>query len=103
MTWPGNSPPGIVYSIPYTTTPFVTESLKEVLKHWYRLYTGIAGRFHCSLQSWRATADPDAGHSGVADRHFCGRSQPGFTFNTLTLFWPGACHRHRGGRCDRGG
>src|SRR5208337_1431295 len=25
-------PPGIVYSIPYSTTPFVTESLKEVIK-----------------------------------------------------------------------
>ena len=25
-------PPGMVYSVPYTTTPFVTESLKEVVK-----------------------------------------------------------------------
>src|SRR4030095_10175670 len=25
-------PPGMVYTIPYSTTPFVTESLKEVLK-----------------------------------------------------------------------
>ena len=25
-------PPDIVYSVPYTTTPFVTESLKEVIK-----------------------------------------------------------------------
>jgi HAE1 family hydrophobic/amphiphilic exporter-1/multidrug efflux pump len=45
----------MIYSIPYSTTPFVTESLKEVIKtpaHCVRARRIVVYLF---LQSWRAT------------------------------------------------
>src|SRR5207247_6371861 len=46
-------PPGMVYSIPYSTTPFVTESLKEVIKTLLIAFALVVVVVYLFLQSWR--------------------------------------------------
>src|SRR5439155_1495300 len=54
-------PPGIEYSIPYATTPFVTESLKEVLITVGVAFVLVVIVVYLFLQSWRATLIPFLG------------------------------------------
>src|SRR5260221_479749 len=51
-------PPGMVYQIPYSTTPFVTESLKEVVKTLLAAFVLVVIVVFLFLQSWRATLIP---------------------------------------------
>src|SRR5262249_58926516 len=51
-------PPGLVYSIPYSTTPFVKESLKEVVKTLGEAFLLVLFVVYLFLQSWRATLIP---------------------------------------------
>src|SRR5437879_1993325 len=51
-------PPGMKYSVPYTTTPFVTESLKEVVKTLFIAFALVTLVVFLFLQSWRATLTP---------------------------------------------
>jgi len=52
----------MVYTIPYSTTPFVTESLKEVVKTLFEAFAlGRDRGVFLFLQSWRATVDPAPG------------------------------------------
>src|SRR5262249_29917277 len=51
-------PPGLKYSIPYTTTPFITESLKEVVKTLFAAFVLVTLVVFLFLQSWRATLIP---------------------------------------------
>src|SRR6202795_1618754 len=45
-------PPGMVYTIPYSTTPFVTESLKEVMKTLLIAFVLVVFVVFLFLQSW---------------------------------------------------
>jgi HAE1 family hydrophobic/amphiphilic exporter-1/multidrug efflux pump len=79
-------PPGLVYSIPYSTTPFVTESLREV-----ELTLGIAVLLvlfvvFIFLQSWRATIIPMLAVPVSLTGTFAAFAAFGFSINTLTLF-----------------
>jgi hydrophobe/amphiphile efflux-1 (HAE1) family protein len=79
-------PPGLVYSIPYSTTPFVTESLREV-----ELTLGIAVVLvlfvvFIFLQSWRATIIPMLAVPVSLTGTFAAFAAFGFSINTLTLF-----------------
>src|SRR3989475_2228506 len=79
-------PPGLVYSIPYSTTPFVTESLKEVIKTLLIAFALVVFVVYLFLQSWRATLIPVLVVPISLIGTFGAFAALGFSINTLTLF-----------------
>jgi HAE1 family hydrophobic/amphiphilic exporter-1/multidrug efflux pump len=79
-------PPGMVYSVPYSTTPFVTESLKEVVKTLLIAFVLVVAVVYVFLQSWRATLIPIMVVPVSLIGTFAAFSALGFSINTLTLF-----------------
>jgi hydrophobe/amphiphile efflux-1 (HAE1) family protein len=79
-------PVGLTYSIPYTTTPFVTESLKEVVKTLFVAFVLVVVVVYLFLQSWRATVIPILVVPISLIGTFAAFSALGFSINTLTLF-----------------
>jgi HAE1 family hydrophobic/amphiphilic exporter-1/multidrug efflux pump len=79
-------PPGMVYSIPYSTTPFVTESLKEVVKTLLIAFVLVTIVVYVFLQSWRATLIPVLVVPISLIGTFGAFAALGFSINTLTLF-----------------
>jgi hydrophobe/amphiphile efflux-1 (HAE1) family protein len=79
-------PPGMVYSVPYTTTPFVTESLKEVMKTLGAAIVLVLLVVYVFLQSWRATLIPMLAIPVALIGTFAAFAALGFSINTLTLF-----------------
>ncbi|HEV8519938.1 MAG TPA: multidrug efflux RND transporter permease subunit [Burkholderiales bacterium] len=79
-------PPGLVYSVPYTTTPFVTESMKEVMKTLFAAFVLVMIVVYVFLQSWRATLIPMLAVPVSLLGTFAVFTALGFTINTLTLF-----------------
>ena len=79
-------PPGVEYSIPYTTTPFVTESLKEVVITLVIAFVLVVLVVYLFLQSWRATLIPILVVPISLIGTFAAFSALGFSINTLTLF-----------------
>jgi hydrophobe/amphiphile efflux-1 (HAE1) family protein len=79
-------PPGIVYSIPYSTTPFVTESLKEVVITLLEAFVLVVIVVFLFLQSWRATLIPILVVPISLIGTFAALAALGFSINTLTLF-----------------
>jgi hydrophobe/amphiphile efflux-1 (HAE1) family protein len=79
-------PPGLEYSIPYSTTPFVTESLKEVLKTLFIAFVLVVFVVYLFLQSWRATLIPILVVPISLIGTFGAFAALGFSINTLTLF-----------------
>jgi len=79
-------PPGMKYSVPYTTTPFVTESLKEVVKTLFEAFALVVIVVFLFLQSWRATLIPILVVPISLIGTFAAFSALGFSINTLTLF-----------------
>jgi hydrophobe/amphiphile efflux-1 (HAE1) family protein len=79
-------PPGVKYSVPYTTTPFVTESLKEVVKTLFIAFLLVTVVVFLFLQSWRATLIPIVAVPVSLVGTFAAFAALGFSINTLTLF-----------------
>jgi hydrophobe/amphiphile efflux-1 (HAE1) family protein len=79
-------PPGMVYSIPYSTTPFVTRSLEEVVKTLVIAFCLVVLVVYVFLQSWRATVIPILAVPVSLVGTFAAFSALGFSINTLTLF-----------------
>jgi hydrophobe/amphiphile efflux-1 (HAE1) family protein len=79
-------PPGMIYSVPYTTTPFVTESMKEVMKTLFAAIVLVAIVVFVFLQTWRATLIPMLAVPVSLLGTFAVFTALGFTINTLTLF-----------------
>src|SRR5215813_12753264 len=79
-------PPGVKYSIPYTTTPFVTESLKEVVYTLFIAFVLVTLVVFLFLQSWRATLIPILAVPISLVGTFAAFSALDFSINTLTLF-----------------
>ncbi|MDB5840553.1 MAG: multidrug efflux transporter permease subunit [Herminiimonas sp.] len=79
-------PPGMVYSIPYSTTPFVTESLKDVVKTLGEAFVLVLLVVFLFLQSWRATLIPMLAIPVSLIGTFAVFAALGFSINTLTLF-----------------
>jgi len=79
-------PQGMVYSIPYTTVPFVTESLKEVGITLGIAFVLVAFVVFLFLQSWRATIIPVAAVPVSLIGTLAAFAALGFSINTLTLF-----------------
>ncbi|MGE5469594.1 MAG: efflux RND transporter permease subunit [Bacteroidota bacterium] len=79
-------PPGVVYTVPYSTTPFVTESMKEVLKTLAEAVLLVLLVVYLFLQSWRATLIPMLVIPVSLVGTFAAFATLGFSINTLTLF-----------------
>ncbi len=79
-------PHGMVYSIPYSTTPFVTESLKDVLITLGIAFVLVLFVVFLFLQTWRATIIPMLAIPVSLIGTFAAFSALGFSINTLTLF-----------------
>src|SRR3981081_4269361 len=78
-------PPGMVYTIPYSTTPFVTESLKEVIKTLFIAFVLVVFVVYLFLQSWRATLIPIVVVPISLIGTFAAFSALAFSINTLPL------------------
>src|SRR5258705_8855238 len=79
-------PAGMAYQIPYSTTPFVTESLKEVVKTLFAAFVLVVIVVFLFLQSWRATIIPILVVPISLVGTFAAFSPLAFSINTLTLF-----------------
>ena len=79
-------PEGMVYSIPYSTTPFVTESLREVLITLGIAFVLVMIVVFLFLQTWRATIIPMLAIPVSLVGTFAAFAALGFSINTLTLF-----------------
>ncbi len=79
-------PPGMVYSLPYSTTPFVTASLEEVVVTLFEAFALVCIVVFLFLQSWRATLVPILVVPVSLIGTFAAFGALGFTINTLTLF-----------------
>ena len=79
-------PRDIVYNIPFDTTVFVSESIKEV---WITIFEAgllVLLVIMLFLQDWRATLVPATTVPVTIIGAFAGMAALGFTVNTLTLF-----------------
>jgi hydrophobe/amphiphile efflux-1 (HAE1) family protein len=81
-----NFPPGISYSIPFDTTPFVTESIREVVFTLLEAMLLVACVVFLFLQSWRATLIPMLAVPVSVVGTFLGLYILGMSINVLTLF-----------------
>ncbi|HEX8964718.1 MAG TPA: efflux RND transporter permease subunit, partial [Rhodocyclaceae bacterium] len=79
-------PPGVIYSIPYSTTPFVTESMKEVIITLSAAFLLVLLVVFIFLQTWRATIIPMAAVPVSLIGTLAAFAALGFSLNTLTLF-----------------
>ncbi|MEO8118685.1 MAG: multidrug efflux RND transporter permease subunit [Rhodoferax sp.] len=79
-------PEGLTYSTPYDTTPFVTESIYEVLKTLAEAMVLVFLVVYLFLQSWRATIIPALAVPVSLIGTMAGLQLLGYSLNTLTLF-----------------
>lgn len=79
-------PDGMAYSTPYDTTPFVTESITEVLKTLAEAMVLVFIVVYLFLQSWRATIIPTLAVPVSLIGTMAGLHLLGYSINTLTLF-----------------
>ncbi len=79
-------PEGMTYSTPYDTTPFVTESIHEVVKTLAEAMVLVFIVVYLFLQSWRATIIPTLAVPVSLIGTMAGLHLLGYSINTLTLF-----------------
>jgi hydrophobe/amphiphile efflux-1 (HAE1) family protein len=79
-------PQGMTYATPYDTTPFVVESIREVLKTLAEAMLLVFVVVYVFLQSWRATIIPTLAVPVSLIGTMAGLHLLGYSINTLTLF-----------------
>ena len=79
-------PQGVRWSIAFDTTPYVTESIKEVVKTLFEAMLLVTLVVFVFLQSWRATLIPVLAVPVSVIGAFFGMQVLGFSINLLTLF-----------------
>jgi hydrophobe/amphiphile efflux-1 (HAE1) family protein len=79
-------PSGIKAAVPFDTTPFVTESIKEVVQTLVEALILVSLVVFLFLQSWRATLIPMLAVPVSVVGTFLGLLLLGFSINVLTLF-----------------
>jgi len=79
-------PAGVRWSIAFDTTPYVTESIKEVVKTLFEAMLLVTLVVFVFLQSWRATLIPVLAVPVSVIGAFFGMQVLGFSINLLTLF-----------------
>ena len=79
-------PPGVAYSIPYDTTTFVRDSIKDVVKTLFEAIALVALVVLVFLQSWRASLVPLLAIPVSLVGTFAVMAAFGFSLNNLSLF-----------------
>src|SRR6266567_781716 len=79
-------PSGVRWTIAFDTTPYVTESIKEVVKTLFEALLLVTLVVFIFLQSWRATLIPVVAVPVSVIGAFFGMQVLGFSVNLLTLF-----------------
>jgi multidrug efflux pump len=79
-------PVGVSWVLPYDTTPFITESIREVVKTLAEAMLLVTLVVFIFLQNWRATLIPVLAVPVSVIGTFLGLLMLGFTINVLTLF-----------------
>jgi multidrug efflux pump len=79
-------PPGLDYAISLDMTPFIRESIKEVLRTLVAAVALVAAVVLLFLQDWRATLIPLAAVPVAIVGTFAAMAAIGFSLNNLTLF-----------------
>ncbi|MGQ0703179.1 MAG: efflux RND transporter permease subunit [Gemmatimonadales bacterium] len=79
-------PAGVRYDVAFDTTPFITESVKEVIKTLVEAMLLVTLVVFLFLESWRATLIPILAVPVSIIGSFLGLQLLGFSINTLTLF-----------------
>jgi len=79
-------PSGVSWVLPYDTTPFITESIREVVKTLAEAMLLVTLVVFVFLQSWRATLIPVLAVPVSVIGAFLGLLMLGFSINVLTLF-----------------
>jgi multidrug efflux pump subunit AcrB len=79
-------PPGIDYAIVYDTTPFISESIKEVYETLFDAVVLVAIVVLVFLQNWRSTLIPLIAVPVAVIGTFAVMACIGFSLNNLTLF-----------------
>src|SRR4051812_39938713 len=79
-------PPGIDYQIVYDTTPFITESIREVFETLFDAIVLVAIVVLVFLQNWRSTLIPLIAVPVAVIGTFAVMAAIGFSLNNLTLF-----------------
>jgi multidrug efflux pump len=79
-------PPGVTWTIPFDTTPFVTASIEEVVITLLEAMALVTLVVFLFLQSWRATLIPILAVPVSIVGTFLGLSALGYSVNLLTLF-----------------
>ncbi|HEX6809867.1 MAG TPA: multidrug efflux RND transporter permease subunit [Gemmatimonadaceae bacterium] len=79
-------PQGITWSVPFDTTPFITQSVKEVVQTLVEALLLVTAVVFIFLQSWRATLIPLVAVPVSLLGAFFGMQLLGFSVNLLTLF-----------------
>ncbi len=79
-------PAGVRWTIPFDTTPFINESIREVIITLAEAMALVTLVVFVFLQSWRATLIPVLAVPVSIIGTFLGIYALGFTINTLTLF-----------------
>jgi multidrug efflux pump subunit AcrB len=79
-------PPGVDYAIVYDTTPFITESIKEVFETLFDAVVLVAAVVLVFLQNWRSALIPLVAVPVAIVGTFAVMAAMGFSLNNLTLF-----------------
>src|SRR3954454_24741434 len=79
-------PPGIDYQIVYDTTPFITESIREVFETLFDAIVLVAVVVLVFLQNWRSSLIPLIAVPVAVVGTFAVMAAMGFSLNNLTLF-----------------
>jgi multidrug efflux pump len=79
-------PPGIDYAIVYDTTPFITESIREVFETLFDAIVLVAVVVLVFLQNWRSTLIPLIAVPVAIIGTFAVMAAMNFSLNNLTLF-----------------
>ncbi len=79
-------PPGVEYQIVYDTTPFIQESVNEVVRTLVDAVALVALVMLVFLRSWRSAVIPLAAVPVAIVGTFGAMALAGFSLNTLTLF-----------------
>ncbi len=79
-------PPGVAYTFPVDTTPFVKLSIEEVVKTLIEAVVLVFIVMYVFLQNWRATLIPTIAVPVVLLGTFGVLAAFGFSINTLTMF-----------------
>ena len=79
-------PAGVEYSVPYDTTPFISISIREVIRTMLEAILLVFLVILVFLQSWTATLIPCLAVPISIIGTFAGMKLLGFSINTMTLF-----------------